>query len=278
MESSPGRPGPTDTFAGDLDGEGIVTPEAVVLRLETAGVASRVFSGLIDATVQIGGYIVVSLIVLFALTASGGASDQVIRAVLGILLFVTIFAYPIVSEMAFRGRTLGKAAVGLRVVTLDGAPIRFRHAVLRSMGGLVDKWVPPGGVVGTMSVLSTSHRQRIGDLLAGTIVIRDPDRTALPRGIWFPVPVGFEAYAASIDPTAFTVDQYTVVRAFLIRVRELTPAARSSIALDLAERTASTLHHVRPAQVPPEVFLLCVIARYQRRAYPEHQPVAWNAG
>ena len=95
--------------------------------------------------------------------------------------------------------------------------------------------------------------------------------------VWFPVPVGYEAYAATIDPTAFTVDQYTVVRAFLMRIRELTPAARYAVALDLATRAEHTLHHDRPPQVHPETFLLCVIARYQRRAFPEYQPSAWQS-
>lgn len=257
-------------------GEGIITPEAVVLELETAGIASRLFSGIIDALAQAGVYLVLVLLVVLGLSVGGGVSDGVAQAVFGILIFVVIFGYPLFSEMVSRGRTLGKAAMGLRVVTIEGAPIRFRHAALRAMGGLVDKWVPPGGLIGTFFVLGTPSRQRIGDLLAGTIVIRDPDRTALPAGIWFPVPPGFEGYAASIDPTAFTVDQYTVVRAFLMRIRELTPAARYAVALDLADRVAATLRHERPQQVHPEAFLLCVIARYQRRAFPEYQPTAWN--
>ena len=252
--------------------EGIITPEAVVLELETAGVASRVFSGLVDAAIQVVLYFVLVLVVLLAFAASdGGADSDVSAAVAGLMLFIVVFLYPLVSEMVGRGRTIGKMAMGLRVVTIEGAPIRFRHAALRAMGGLVDKWVPPGGLVGTFFVLGTPHRQRIGDLLAGTLVIRDPNRTALPVGIWFPVPVGYEAYAATIDPTAFTVDQYTVVRSFLMRSRELTPSARYAVALDLAQRTERVLQHQRPQRVHPETFLLCVIARYQRRSYPEHR-------
>ena len=255
---------------------GIITPEAVVLELETAGVASRLFSGVIDALAQLGLFMLLAIVVALGLSAAGGVSVQVHQAIVAILVFFVIFLYPLLSEMLSRGRTLGKAAMGLRVVTVEGAPIRFRHAALRSMGGLVDKWVPPGGLVGIFFVLATPTRQRIGDLLAGTVVIRDPNRTALPAGIWFPVPPGYEVYAASIDPTAFTVDQYTIVRAFLIRVRELTPAARYAVALDLADRVERTLHQHRSAQVHPETFLLCVIARYQRRAFPEYQPQAWQ--
>ena len=256
--------------------DGIITPEAVVLELETAGIASRLFSGIIDALCQAALYLLIVLLILFAGSSAGGISSQVQLVLVSIALFAVIFLYPLVSEMVSRGRTFGKAAMGLRVVTVEGAPIRFRHAALRSMGGIVDKWVPPGGLVGLFFVLGTPTRQRIGDLLAGTVVIRDPNRTALPAGIWFPVPRGFESYAASIDPTAFTVDQYTVVRAFLMRITELTPPARYAVALDLATRTERTLHHQRPQQVHPETFLLCVIARYQRRAFPEYQPTAWQ--
>ena len=256
--------------AGEVQG-GIITPEAVVLELETAGVASRVLSGLIDAAIQVVLYIVLVFATLLIVSGGGGASNQVSTAVAGFVLFLVVFLYPLVSEMIGRGRTIGKMALGLRVVTVEGAPIRFRHAALRAMGGLVDKWVPPGGLVGTFFVLGTPNRQRIGDLLAGTLVIRDPNRTALPAGIWFPVPASYETYAAGIDPTALTVDQYTVLRSFLLRVRELTPAARSQVAADLAARTERTLQHTRPAQVQPETFLLCVIARYQRRAYPNQR-------
>ena len=265
------------TVAGQLErgvGEGIITPEAVVLELESAGIASRLFSGVIDALVQVTGFFLIIVVVLLVLT---DASEQTKNVVAAIVLFLVIFSYPLVSEMVSRGRTIGKAALGLRVVTVEGAPIRFRHAALRAMGGLVDKWVPPGGLVGLLFVLGTPSRQRIGDLLAGTIVISDPNRAALPTGIWFPVPYRFESYAATINPTAFTVDQYTIVRAFLMRVRELTPAARYSVALELATRVERTLHHVRPPEVPPETFLLCVIARYQRRAFPQYQPSAWQS-
>lgn len=251
--------------------DGIITPEAVVLELDTAGIASRVFSGVIDGLIQVVLYVVLILLVLLALSAGGEVSSQTSGAAAGLVLFLVVFLYPLISEMVSRGRTIGKLAMGLRVVTIEGAPIRFRHSALRSMGGLVDKWIPPGGLIGAFFVLGTPNRQRIGDLLAGTLVIRDPNRAALPAGIWFPVPPGYEAYAATIDPTSFTVDQYTVVRSFLMRSRELTPSARYAVASDLAQRTERTLQHQRPQQVHPETFLLCVIARYQRRFYPDHR-------
>ena len=254
--------------------DGIVTPEAVVLELDTAGVASRLFAGAIDLLIQVG-IVFVAAVILGLAGALEGSSG---RTAMAVLLAAVIMGYPLASEMLMRGRTIGKRAMGLRVVTVEGAPIRFRHAALRMMGGLVDRYLPPIGVTGTLFVLAGARRQRIGDLMAGTIVIRDPERTGLPPAIWFPVPPGYEQFAASIDPTAMTVDQYTVVRSFLMRNAELTEAARYGVASDLAGRLAAALGHSSSTPIHPEAFLLCAISRYQRRNFPEYQPAAWQAG
>jgi hypothetical protein len=150
--------------------------------------------------------------------------------------------------------------------------------VLRMMGGVVDRLLPPVGVTGSLMVLATRRHQRVGDLLAGTVVIRDPDRTPLPQAVWFPVPQGLDQFAATIDPTALTDQQYTVIRTFLMRNREFSADARHAVATDLATRVGVQLHHDRVTAVHPEAFLLCVVARYQRRNFPAYQPSAWVAG
>ena len=253
--------------------DGIITPEAVVLELETAGVGSRVFAGIIDLAIQFGIFWVGALIMQLV----GVETETGSYTMLAILLAVVLMGYPVVSETLMRGRTVGKRAMGLRAVTLEGAPVRLRHVLLRMMGGLVDRMLPPLGITGTLFVLGTSRHQRVGDLLAGTIVIRDPDRTPLPPAVWFPVPPGLEQFAAGIDPTAMTDEQYTVIRSFLMRNRQLTPDARYSVAVDLAGRAAATLRHDGHTRVPPEMYLLCVISRYQRRNFPQYQPSAWQA-
>lgn len=254
--------------------EGIITPEAVVLEVETAGVSARVMAGLLDLLVQIGVLFALSILIAAAGLTGSESSGQ---TVIAIVFASVIMGYPVLLETLWRGRTVGKKAMGLRAVTIEGAPIRLRHALLRMMGGLVDRFFPPIGVTGTLMILGTRRHQRVGDLMAGTVVIRDPDRTVLPQAVWFPVPTGFEAYAAGIDPTAMTDDQYTVIRAFLMRNRELSPEARYALAADLADRAAVTVQHARAPQVHPEAYLLCVIARYQRRTFPAYQPSAWAA-
>ena len=178
--------------------DGIVTPEAVVLDVETAGVASRVFAGIIDFAIQMGIFFVGVLV----LGIAGAATDSSLNMGVALLVAFVLMGYPVLSETLMRGRTVGKRAMGLRAVTLEGAPIRLRHALLRMMGGLVDRYLPPLGVTGMLFVLGTSRHQRVGDLISGTIVIRDPDRTVLPPAVWFPVPPGLEGFAATIDPTA----------------------------------------------------------------------------
>ena len=253
--------------------DGIITPEAVVLDVETAGVASRVFAGVIDFAIQVGIFWLVALL----LTLLRVASFSSFNVGLVVMVAFIMMGYPVLSETLMRGRTIGKRAMGLRAVTLEGAPIRLRHALLRMMGGLVDRYLPPLGVTGMLFVLGTARHQRVGDLISGTMVIRDPDRTLLPPAVWFPVPPGLEAFAATIDPAAMTDQQYTVVRAFLMRNRELSADARYALAADLASRLATTLHHDGLWQVHPEAYLLCVISRYQRRNFPTHQPAAWQA-
>ena len=80
--------------------EGIITPEAVVLELETAGIASRVFSGAIDALVQAVIFFVLLLVILLAASGGGGIDTDTQQAIAGALVFAVIFLYPVISEMA----------------------------------------------------------------------------------------------------------------------------------------------------------------------------------
>jgi uncharacterized RDD family membrane protein YckC len=250
---------------------GIVTPEAVVLDLRTAGIASRLCAGLIDLLLM-----VVALWMLLLVTAMSGLLDggSTSTTVTAIVVFALVFGYPIAWETLSRGRTIGKQAMGIRAVTVEGAPIRLRHASLRAMGGVADKFFVP--LIGIVMILASRRHQRIGDMIAGTIVIRDPERYVTPPALWFPVPWGLEAYAATLDPSAVTVEQYTLVRSFLTRVSSLTPAARGALAAELAARLEATIGAERPPHVHPESFLLAVLARYQRRQFPEYQPAQWQ--
>jgi uncharacterized RDD family membrane protein YckC len=252
------------TQAVALHPAGIVTPEAVVLDFELAGLASRAVARLLDLLIQGAAMLALGIAVGLALTGSAG----VVLLVVGFA--AVILGYPVLVETLMRGRSPGKAALGLRVVTVEGAPIAPRHAFIRSILGLVDFLLPPGGLLAVASSLLSPRGQRLGDLVAGTMVLRERTAVGPALAVWFSPPAGLEAYAGNLDVSSVTSEQFGVIRAFLLRVSELTPESRVAMAFRLAEPVKEAMHHQPPPGVHPEQFLVAVAAAYQRR----HQQAA----
>jgi uncharacterized RDD family membrane protein YckC len=249
----------------------LVTPEAVVLELETAGVASRLVAILLDLLVVAAGISLVSF-VLTAAVGVLGAPDWVAVVALVLVVFVGLFGYPCLCESLTRGRTIGKAAVGLRVVTVDGAPIRFRHAALRAILGLVDFWLPPGGAVAILTVLGTSRDQRLGDIVAGTVVLQERRAAAGAVGaLWFTAPPALEGLVASLDTAALTADDERLARTFLLRAPAMAIASRAAIGAQVRRRLAARVGVLPPPGVHDEWFVTCVVVAQQRRRHAEAQ-------
>ena len=255
----------------------LVTPEAVVLSFETAGLGSRVPAMLIDLAIQ-GGVLFLGSVALVLLTANTSGDTANVAATVVLLLLFTgvLLGYPIAFETLWRGRTPGKAALGLRVVTTEGAPVRFRHAAVRSFLGLVDLWATTGAVA-VLSILLTRDNQRLGDLAAGTLVLRERSGAGRPRVAAFPPPYGLEAYTTTLDVAGLTPDEYGAVRSFLLRAPSLPPPVRAGLAGELAGTVAARMRHTPPSWLPPEAFLACVAAATQARSAPLAPPVAaWS--
>ena len=147
----------------------VVTGDAVVLDVQIAQLPVRALSALIDVAVIFIGYIIG--VMLWAATLSPVRSG-VVGAVLIIFTVLVMVGYPLVFETATRGRTLGKMALGLRVVSDDGGPERFRQALFRALAGVVEIWMFFGGPAVICSLLSPKGK-RIGDVFAGTVVISE---------------------------------------------------------------------------------------------------------
>jgi len=244
------------------DVRGVVTPEAVVLEFETASVASRSLAQALDLAVRFGLFYV--LVIVAGLLSSGtGTTPAIVVIIVG--AFLVIFGYPALLETRWNGQTIGKRALGLRVVTVEGSPVRFRHAAIRSLLSIVDFFLPPLGVSATCVSLLNRRNQRLGDVFAGTIVLRERTGAAFPVPVSFPPLRGFELYARSLDVGGVTPDQYAVIRSFLLRVNTLTPSARAHLAARLANAIAASMRHRPPAEVSPETFLVSVAAAYQLR-------------
>jgi uncharacterized RDD family membrane protein YckC len=240
---------------------GYVTPEAVVLEFDTAGVGSRALAKMIDVTAQLTALSVLLLLIIWTTGSSGSQTLAIILVIL--IVFLDLFAYPVLSEVIWNGKTLGKMALGIRVVTREGAPIRFRHAAVRGLLSVVEVYF--FAFIAILSTAVSRNNQRVGDALAGTIVIRERTASNAAVAVTFPPPPGLESYARSLDVSTLTNDQYQVIRSFLMRVFQFTPEARLALGVRLANPVAIALKHDPPPMVNPEMFLLCVAAAYQLR-------------
>jgi uncharacterized RDD family membrane protein YckC len=243
----------------------MVTPEAVALEFRTANLGSRILAFLIDMVVVVAGILAGA----FAVALLGEASDVVVPDWVALTIVLVLIpgwwlGYFIAFETLWRGRTLGKAALGLRVVTKEGAPVRFRHAAIRALLGLVD-WFVLSGFFAVVFILFTRDNQRLGDLVAGTLVLRERSALAPPAPVVFGPPPGLESYTSTLDVGGLGTEEYLGVRTYLLRAASLPPGPRSALALQLANPLAARLRPPPPAGVSPELYLHCVAAAYQQR-------------
>jgi uncharacterized RDD family membrane protein YckC len=239
-------------------GRGIVTPQGVVLDLETAGIGHRGLGRFVD------------LVVLAAVIGVLAGLGELIGGTFGLIFqlitsFAAIFGYPVVAETFFRGRTIGKAAVGLRVVTLEAGPIGFREAIIRSLFQLID-FIFTLGAAALLCAMATPRSQRVGDLAAGTFVIRDPRSLPHLPAVPFTPPMGTEALVADLDVARLRPDQERIIRSFLLRVGDLSQPSRIDLGTRLAAATAKALGHGNDhLGLPPEPYLVAVMAARQLR-------------
>ena len=232
-----------------------------MLDLQRAGPGTRMAAKALDLLIQYAALIGLLLILAAAAGGNGGGVALLVIGLFGAVLI--LFGYPAIMEAAWRGRTVGKAAFGLRVLTREGAPIRFRHALIRSILYIVDGFLL-GPAIGVLCLLLTSDTVRVGDLVAGTMVIRERTGAAPPAPWAFPPPYGYEQYVATLDVGGLNGQDYELVRGFLLRAGQLSPEARFALAIELSNPILRKLRLTAPS-MHPEVFLQCVAAAMQRR-------------
>jgi uncharacterized RDD family membrane protein YckC len=230
----------------------IVTPEAVVLDVDTAGLGSRFAAAMLDLLV----YGAVAFVLLISgLVLAGIAGVGIVLIAVGAFLPV---AYGAIFEGLWNGRTPGKKANKLRVVQTSGQPITWKHAVIRNLFRLIDN------VVGPFFVVVTKRSQRLGDLAAATMVVREP-RGAAPQ----PFAVGSDplqdALARRIDATGIGAREYGMLRDFLRRRDHLGEAVRSSVARQLAEVVRARVPLPPDEPIPDELLIGAAVAAVQAR-------------
>ena len=231
----------------------ISTPEGVQLALPLAHLGSRFVAISID--LLIGG--VALAIAIFALLAAGGGLAASIAAATGLLVFY--IGYQVVFEVFGGGRTLGKRAVGLRVVTDGGTAVGLRASLIRNVLLLVEG-LPTSYVPAVISVLATRNNQRLGDLAAGTLVVREAKRsTVAPPPLRAIEPERYSTW----DVSGVGDVEAGAVRSFLERRAQLQPGARRALAQQLAQRVRPQVAGARPG-LDDETFLEYFVAAKAR--------------
>ena len=245
--------------------EPVVTGDAVVLDVQIAQLPVRALSAMIDVTVVFIAYIIG--VVLWATTLTQ-FDTALSAAVLVIFTVLALVGYPLAFETSTRGRSLGKMALGLRVVSEDGGPERFRQALFRALAGVIEIWMFAGGPAVICSLLSPKGK-RLGDVFAGTVVIseRAPRLTPPPS-----MPPQLAWWAASLQLSGLGADQAELARQFLSRASQLDARVRDQIAYRITSEVVAQISPPPPPGTPPPLVLAAVLAERHQRELARLRP------
>ncbi|MFF1465497.1 RDD family protein [Streptomyces sp. NPDC058330] len=238
----------------------LVTGDAVVLGLQPARLPSRALAIVIDLAVVLTAFMLISI----GLAVAAVSLDEAAGAAIAVATFLLVLVGgPIAVETLTHGRSLGKLACGLRVVRDDGGPIRFRHALVRGAMGMVEI-LGTFGVVACVSSLVSARGRRLGDVFAGTLVVRE----RLPAGRASavpPPPPWLVGRFAQLDLSAVPDELWLAVRQYLTRMHQLDGAVGRSIAERLSADLVACTGTPAPQGVPAAAYLAAVVNERQTR-------------
>lgn len=243
----------------------LVTGDAVVLDVKVAQLPVRVVSAFIDIFVQMivlyGGIFVVA----FSLSQFDAALTGALSIVYSVLALV---GYPVLWEMATRGRSLGKMAMGLRVVSDDGGPERLRQAVIRALSAVVEIFMFMGAPA-VIASLASAKDKRLGDIFAGTMVISERGPKLPPPPM---MPPQLAQWAQSLQLSGLTSDQADLARQFLNRAGQFAPHTRDQMLYQISTDVLASIAPPPPPGTPPQFMLAAVLAERHRRALAQMRP------
>jgi uncharacterized RDD family membrane protein YckC len=239
----------------------IATPEGVEVELVLAGLGSRFLARLLDTLIQAG--------CIIALGIVGGLVSQANLGGFGLAFFAVgafcvFWVYDVAFETLAAGRTPGKRAAGIRVVGMRGEAIGFISSAVRNVVRIADLSVLY--LPGVFSILLTTRNQRLGDLAAGTVVVRDAfgGRSTGAAAAWSSITVPVAA-VTTWDVSAISAEEVLTVRRFLDRRVELPWHIRNYLGNELVHRLAPRMTGV-PDNVHPEYVLEGVVVAKHARA------------
>lgn len=216
----------------------IETPEQIPLEFPLAGIGSRFLAIALDSLIQFLGFLLAVFVAELLLPAVARINPRVwtwVAALFFLGVFVLYSGYYALFEIFWNGQTPGKRLVRIRVISDSGRPITVYEAVLRNLLRIVDQFPGPY-VVGIVSVFLTARNKRIGDIVAGTVVVHE---RAMQE-----VQPDFAGSAASATPASerqITPEELELIERFLQRRYELSPEVRRQSAQQIADRLRARL-------------------------------------
>jgi uncharacterized RDD family membrane protein YckC len=237
----------------------VVTGEAVVLDVPIAAFPSRMAAVLLDLLLQYTAVLILAIVI--SSIQLNGAAVAAITSAVGVSIMV---GYPTIFETLSRGKTMGKMAMGLRVVSDDGGPERFRQALIRALTGLFELTVL--APVALFTSLLSARGKRLGDLFAGTYVIQERvprARSLTPEFLSVPPPLAGWAQLAEISGLADGTAE--AASSFLRRYHDMRPAARNDLGARIATAVAAQVSPPPPPGTPAPAYLSAVLAIRRER-------------
>lgn len=260
---SPHQPTPFDAPPSFSDRHRVETPEQVSLEFAVAGIGSRFLAIAIDTLIQLAVALVVAVtLAIFGLTGLLRnwrlASLWVIAGSIA-FFFVLYFGYFAIFEIFWNGQTPGKRAIGLRVIKETGRPLDAVESIGRNLMRIIDQ-MPGFYGVGIVAAMCNSQSKRLGDFVAGSLVIREQKMEEIGRA-WIAAPSPTAAISFGEQP--LSADDFALINTFLLRRAGLSPDIRRKFAFDILQRIQPKLGSAVDQNISAEDTLEALAHRYR---------------
>ncbi|CAN5128313.1 RDD family protein [soil metagenome] len=255
------RPAPVDVLDHVEDTQELVTGEAVALDLRSMSFVLRAAGAMIDYVVYFGSYILI-MVLLFTFATQLGIDDALMQAIGVAGLVLCIVVIPTAVELLSHGKSLGRLAVGARIVRDDGGAIGFRHAFIRALLNVIETFTTFGSIAAITGLLN-GRAKRIGDLIAGTY--SQNERVSKAVTPVYGVPVALVEWSRTADVAKLPDALARRVAQFLQQAPSLVPASRDRLSRELANEVSVFVSPVPAANA--ELFLAAVAAMRREREF-----------
>jgi len=234
----------------------VLSPEKTIITYRLSGVGSRILAQLLDLMIIFAfDYVALNIMVIFV-----GIFDSLLAQVIaGFVVIAGLFLYFILFEGLWNGQTLGKKAVGIRVRMADGLPISMGAALGRNLLRPADMFY----LIGVLAMFCTPRSQRIGDLVANTMVTHD--RRAMPFFTPAPHVAGIHPLEAQVgELRGMTIEEYNALRRFADRFPELPTQIQNKLVREVYQPIAARRGLKPIANVHPLYLAEAAVMKYGR--------------